>query len=155
LFGSKAELFRESMRLILDPDMLVTAMKDGEDADIGARMVRAYLQIWEKPDTSASMVAMLQSATANADAHEAFRDFMRGYVLTAISEVLGGGEDTRLRAMLAATNLIGTAILRYVMRVGPLAELPLDQVVTLIAPSVQRYLTADADELGLPEAYMP
>ena len=150
LFVSKAELFRESLRLIIDPDVLVAAMAEG-DGDIGTRMVRTYLGIWENPDTASSMVAMLQSATSNSDAHEAFRGFMQSYVLTAVSGVLGGGEQARLRAMLAATNLVGTAILRYVMRVAPLATLPRDDVVRLVAPAVTRYLTADADELGLPD----
>ncbi len=148
LFGSKAELFRESLRLIVDPDALAAAIADGDD-DIGTRMVRTYLGIWEHPDTAASMVAMLQSATSNPDAHEAFRAFMQTYVLTAVSGALGGGEQARLRAMLAATNLVGTAILRYVMRVDPLATLPADAVVTLVAPSVNRYLSASAEELGL------
>lgn len=148
LFGSKAELFRESLRLIIDPDVLVATLAEGE-GDIGTRMVRTYLDIWEHPDTGASMVAMLQSATSNPDAHEAFRGFMQNYVLTAVSDALGGGDDAPLRAMLAATNLVGTAILRYVMRVPPLATLPAEDVVTLIAPSVTRYLTAPADELGL------
>ena len=150
LFGSKAELFRESLRLIIDPDVLVAAMAVGDD-DIGTRMVRTYLDIWENPDTATSMVAMLQSATSNSDAHDAFRGFMQSYVLTAVSGVLGGGEQARLRAMLAATNLVGTAILRYVMRVAPLATLPRDDVVKLVAPAVTRYLTADAEELGLPD----
>ena len=150
LFGSKAELFRESLRLIIDPDVLVAAMAEGDD-DIGTRMVRTYLDIWENPDTATSMVAMLQSATSNSDAHDAFRGFMQSYVLTAVSDVLGGGERARLRAMLAATNLVGTAILRYVMRVAPLATLPRDDVVKLVAPAVTRYLTADAEELGLPD----
>ena len=150
LFGSKAELFRESLRLIIDPDVLVAAMAEGDD-DIGTRMVRTYLDIWENPDTATSMVAMLQSATSNSDAHDAFRGFMQSYVLTAVSDVLGGGEQARLRAMLAATNLVGTAILRYVMRVAPLATLPRDDVVKLVAPAVTRYLTADAEELGLPD----
>ena len=150
LFGSKAELFRESLRLIIDPDVLVAAMSEGDD-DIGTRMVRTYLGIWENPDTATSMVAMLQSATSNSDAHDAFRGFMQSYVLTAVSDVLGGGEQARLRAMLAATNLVGTAILRYVMRVAPLATLPRDDVVKLVAPAVTRYLTADAEELGLPD----
>ena len=150
LFGSKAELFRESLRLIIDPDVLAAALADG-DGDIGTRMVRTYLGIWEHQDTAASMVAMLQSATSNSDAHEAFRAFMQSYVLTAVSGALGGGEQARLRAMLAATNLVGTAILRYVMRVPPLATLPADAVVRLIAPSVTRYLTASAEELGLSE----
>jgi AcrR family transcriptional regulator len=149
LFGSKAELFRESLRLILDPDVLVAALTEG-DGDVGTRMVRTYLDIWENPDTAASMVAMLQSATSNSDAHEAFRGFMQSYVLTAVSGVLGGGEQARLRAILAATNLVGTAILRYVIQVPPLATLAADDVVKLIGPAVTRYLTADAEELGLP-----
>ncbi len=32
--------------------------------------------------------------------------------------------------MLAATNLLGTALLRYVMKVPPLADLPAEDVVT-------------------------
>ena len=153
LFGSKEELFRESLRLILDPEVLVAALTGAadDDPDIGTRMVRTYLRIWETPDTAASMRAMLQSATSNSDAHEAFRGFMQNYVLTAVSGVLGGGEQARLRAMLAASNLVGTAMLRYIIQVPPLATLSADQVVSLIAPTVTRYLTADAEELGLPE----
>jgi AcrR family transcriptional regulator len=152
LFGSKEELFRESLRLILDPEVLVAAMTgvDDDDPDIGTRMVRMYLRIWETPDTAASMRAMLQSATSNTDANDAFRGFMQNYVLTAVSGVLGGGEQARLRAMLAASNLVGTAMLRYIIQVPPLATLSADEVVTLIAPTVTRYLTADADVLGLP-----
>jgi AcrR family transcriptional regulator len=152
LFGSKAGLFRESLRLIMDPDALVATLAGGpdDDPDIGIRMVRTYLRIWESPDTGPSMVAMLQSATSNSDAHEAFRGFMQNYVLTAVSEVLGGGEQARLRAMLAASQLVGTALLRYVMKVAPLASLSGDEVVRLISPTVTRYLTADASELGLP-----
>jgi AcrR family transcriptional regulator len=149
LFGSKEELFRESLRLIMDPDVLVAALTDG-DGDIGTRMVRTYLRIWETPDTAGSMRAMLQSATSNPDAHEAFRGFMQSYVLPAVSEVLGGGEQARLRAMLAGSQLVGVAMLRYVMEVPPLATLSGDEVVRLIAPTLTRYLTADAEELGLP-----
>lgn len=150
LFGSKADLFRESLRLILDPDVLVAAITDG-DGDIGTRLVRTYLNIWESPETATSMRAMLHSATSNTDAHDAFRTFMQNYVLTAVSRALGGGEQARLRAMLAASNLVGTAMLRYVMQVAPLAALSGEEVVRLIAPTVTRYLTADAGELGLPD----
>lgn len=152
LFGSKLDLFRESLRLIIDPQMLVAALA-GDDAeaagDVGTRMVRVYLRIWESPDTGPSMVTMLRSATSNSDAHEAFREFIQGYVLTAVSGVLGGGEQARLRATLAATTLVGTAMLRYVMEIPPLASLPGDALVRLLAPTVTRYLTADAAELGL------
>src|ERR1700736_4470774 len=118
LFGSKEELFRESLRLIINPDVLVAAaLTGGDDPDIGTRMARTYLSIWETPDTATSMRAMLQSATSNSDATDAFRGFMQNYVLTAVSGVLGGGEQVRLRAMLAASNLVGTALLRYIIEV--------------------------------------
>jgi AcrR family transcriptional regulator len=149
LFGSKVELFRESLRLIVDPGVLVAAIAGG--GDMGARLVRAYLGIWEQPETAHTMVTMLQSATSNPDAYEAFRGFMQNYVLSAVSGALGGGEQARLRVMLAVTNMVGTALLRYVMRVPPLATLSVDEVVGLIGPTVHRYLTADAEELGLPD----
>ncbi|ORV83786.1 TetR family transcriptional regulator [Mycolicibacterium iranicum] len=149
LFGSKEQLFRESLRLILDPDVLVAALT-GDEGDIGTRMVRTYLKVWEASDSSGSMRAMLASATSNSDAHQAFREFMQNYVLTAVSGALGGGEQARLRAMLAASSLVGTAMLRYVMEVPPLSELDSEDVVRLVAPTVTRYLTGDADELGLP-----
>ena len=100
LFGSKEELFRESLRLIIDPEVLVAALTGDEDPDIGTRMARTYLGIWETPDTAASMRAMLQSATSNTDANDAFRGFVQNYVLTAVSGVLGGGEQARLRLSL-------------------------------------------------------
>ena len=150
LFGSKADLFRESLRLILDPTLLTAAMV-GDEGTIGERMVKRYLHIWESPETSATMVAMLSSATSNSDANEAFRTFIRDYVLTAVSGVIGGDERARLRATLAATSMVGTALMRYVIKVPPLATLPAEDLVRLLAPTVTRYLTADADELGLPD----
>ncbi|RAV18089.1 TetR family transcriptional regulator [Mycolicibacterium sp. GF69] len=153
LFGSKADLFREALNVIVDPGALAAAVAGAgdDDPDIGARMVRAYLRIWQSPESGPTMVAMLQSATSNSDAHEAFRGFMQNYVLAAVSGELGGGEQARLRALLAAGQLVGTAILRFVMKIAPLATLPDDDVVRLLAPTVTRYLTADAEELGLPE----
>ncbi|OBA64169.1 TetR family transcriptional regulator [Mycobacterium sp. 1100029.7] len=148
LFGSKAALFRESMTLVLPSDLLTTELAEVDD-DVGCRVVRAYLGLWEQPDTAASMASMVQSATSNSDANEAFRSFLHDYLLTAVSTALGGGDEARLRAMLAATNLVGTAMLRYIMRVPPLSSLGAEQVVMLVGPAVHRFLTAPADQLGL------
>ncbi|MGV0850686.1 TetR/AcrR family transcriptional regulator [Mycolicibacterium phlei] len=154
LFGSKADLFRESLRLLVDPEELAghIAGTPGDDPDIGTRMVRAYLRIWSSPESGPTMVTALHSATTNSDAHEAFRGFMQNYVLTAVSGVIGGDEDARVRALLAAGQLIGIAVLRFVMKIEPLASLPDDDLVRLVAPTITRYLTADAAELGLPGA---
>lgn len=151
LFGSKAALFRESLKLVLPSDLL-TAEIARQDDDLGCRVVRAYLGLWEQPDTAASMASMVQSATSNGDANDAFRGFLHDYLLTAVAGALGGGDEARLRATLAATNLVGTGMLRYVMRVPPLSSLGVDEVVGLVGPAVHRFLTAPADELGLDPA---
>lgn len=148
LFGSKAALFRESMKLVLPSDLLTTELTQEGD-DLGCRVVRAYLGLWEQPDTAASMASMVQSATTNSDANDAFRGFLHDYLFTAVSSTLGGGEEARLRAMLAATNLVGTAMLRYIMRVPPLSTLGVDEVVGLVGPAVHRFLTVPAEDLGL------
>lgn len=151
LFGSKAALFRESLKLVLPSDLLTTEIARQDD-DLGCRLVRAYLGLWERPDTAASMASMVQSATSNGDANDAFRGFLHDYLLTAVAGALGGGDEARLRATLAATNLVGTGMLRYVMRVPPLSSLGVDEVVGLVGPAVHRFLTAPADELGLDPA---
>lgn len=152
LFGSKEQLFRDSLSLLIKPELLVAALRgDGEDEpDIGTRMVRTYLGFWEAPDSAATMRAMVASATSNDHARDALRNFLRTYVLTAVSGELGGDEHARLRATLAAGSLVGTAMVRYVIGVPPLSELDAEDVVRLVAPTVTRYLTADAAELGLP-----
>jgi hypothetical protein len=53
--------------------------------------------------------------------------------------------------MLAASSLVGTAMLRYIIQVPPLTTLSPDEVERLVAPTLTRYLTADAEELGLPD----
>ncbi|MYW44979.1 hypothetical protein GT346_17040 [Streptomyces sp. SID161] len=41
---------------------------------------------------------------------------------------------------LVASQMVGLAMTRYVWRFRPMAELPSDRVVELIAPTIQRYL---------------
>ena len=44
---------------------------------------------------------------------------------------------------LVACQLIGLILMRYVLRVEPLASLPRRQLVATYAPTLQRYLTGD------------
>ena len=47
------------------------------------------------------------------------------------------GDDRELRATLIASQLIGMATMRYVVRLEPLADAPIDDVVAAYAPSMQ------------------
>jgi hypothetical protein len=45
-----------------------------------------------------------------------------------------------------ASQLFGVALARYILRFRPLADVPVETIVSAVAPTVQRYLAAD---LGL------
>jgi hypothetical protein len=40
-----------------------------------------------------------------------------------------------------ASQVVGLILLRYVVRVEPLASMPVEQLVATYAPTIQRYLT--------------
>lgn len=50
--------------------------------------------------------------------------------------------DAELRAELAAAQLVGVAMLRYVIKVEPLASADVERIVERVAPVVQGHLTA-------------
>jgi tetracycline repressor-like protein len=50
-------------------------------------------------------------------------------------------EDAPLRANLVSSQVVGLVMVRYIIRIEPLASLPPDELVEAIAPNLQRYLT--------------
>jgi Tetracyclin repressor-like, C-terminal domain len=53
-------------------------------------------------------------------------------------------DHPKLRASFAASHLIGLAMLRYVVKLEPLALASHDVVASWLGPTVQRYLTDPA-----------
>ena len=87
---------------------------------------------------------MLVSAASNAAAAEVLREFVRNEVIARLSLAAGGGAGSELRAELAGSHLIGVALVRYVYRIPPLSDVPLDNVVGPVGRAIQGYLTAGA-----------
>jgi hypothetical protein len=48
-----------------------------------------------------------------------------------------------VRAALCASQVLGLALTRYVLRFGPAVGLSRDETVEWLAPTLQRYLTAE------------
>lgn len=112
----------------------------GDPVGLGERLTRAYLNLWEDPDSAGSILAMVRSAIASDRAADRLRALLGGQ-LHAQAPVLLGRPDGLVRAGLVGSHLVGVAIARYVMRVEPSAGLDLDVLVAACAPAIQRYLT--------------
>jgi hypothetical protein len=84
----------------------------------------------------------VRSAVSNEDAARMLREFMTATVLTRVAGKLGM-PDARLRASLVASQIIGLAIGRYIVKIEPLASTPRATLIAALAPTFQRYLTGD------------
>ena len=135
-FGSKSGLFVESLRLPVNPADAIDAVLAEGTSDLGRRLVTRFLQVWDTPATGEPVISVLRSAASRP---EIMREFLERRIVPRFARAIGG-PDAELRATAVASQMLGLAFLRYVLRVEPLASAPQDEVVALIAPTVQRYV---------------
>ena len=142
-FGSKDGLFEAALEMPIDPSVLVTGLLGGGPADqLGDRLVRTFVGVWDATPGQGPMLAMLRSAVAHEDSAERLRDLLLRLVFRPLATGAGAAdEDTDRRAALLASQMVGLAFARYVLHLEPLASAPADELVPLIAPTLQRYLT--------------
>lgn len=140
-FGSKDDLFAAAIEMSMEPTVVPAIVGGGPDG-IGERLARYFLGVWENPVTRAPLLAVIRSALT----HEAAAKVLRGLVLRRVLERVAADlhvPDPTFRAELAASHMVGIAILRYVVQVEPLASADAEDIVALVAPTLQRYLTEE------------
>ncbi|MBE2315394.1 TetR family transcriptional regulator [Solirubrobacter sp. CPCC 204708] len=146
-FGTKGELFAAAMELPLDPGAAVPALLEPGIDGLGERLVRFFLGVWDEPAARQRVQAVLRSALTEEAAAALLRDFVTTQVLGRVAAALGT-PDGELRASLVGSQLVGLGLLRYLVRVEPLASADEDTVVAAVAPTIQRYLTGDMHQPG-------
>jgi AcrR family transcriptional regulator len=113
-------------------------------ADLGKQLLRTVLDSWSDEEIAPTLRAVLLTA-----AHEPkTRDKLRVIVERSLigESTLGGDEHDRLRRSgLIATQLIGFAMMRYVWKIEPIASMSEDEVLTAIAPNLQRYIDGEIE----------
>lgn len=142
-FGTKQELFTATIDFPLPPAELVQRVFADGTERIGERMVRTFVTVWDSP-AGAAGVAMLRSAVTSSLAAALLREFIFTQILRRAVSLLGlDPHEAPLRASLVASQISGLGLMRYVIRIEPLASAPPEVVVATIGPTVQRYLTGD------------
>ena len=146
-FGDKAGLFRAAMEVPIDPSVVLPALLGPGTDGLGERVVRFFLSVWEEPTARGPFLAVVRSVSGHEESAAMFREFITEQVLVRLAAALDR-PDATLRGTLVASQLIGMAMVRYVVRIEPLASAPVEQVVAAVAPTVQRYFTGDLGEAG-------
>lgn len=142
-FGTKEELFRSTMNVPIDPAELLPRVLAGGPDGVGQRLVRTFLGVWDSPAGGAA-VALLRSAVNNEWTARMLREFLVTQVLRRVLDHLDiDPAELPLRGSLVATQMLGLAMTRYVVRLEPVASADPEALAAAIGPTVQRYLTGD------------
>jgi len=140
-FGTKEQVFEASIEVAFAPALNAPeAIADGPLDQVGERLARFVLGVWENPATRKPLLAIVRSAVNNDTAAAVFRRLVSSQLLRRVAAQLDL-PDAELRAELAAAQLVGCAMLRYVIKVEPLASADLEQIIARVAPVVQGHLT--------------
>ncbi len=140
-FASREELFVAAMNLPDVPQRLVGRIMDGPSEQLGERLVRQFFGLWDAdPDRRQTIAGLISVATSGSDGATMFRQFLTDAVLRRLAAACEL-DDPELRASLVASQMMGAAMLRYSLGIEPLASADIEDLVVLIGPTIQRYLT--------------
>ncbi|MBF6134167.1 TetR family transcriptional regulator [Nocardia otitidiscaviarum] len=131
-YGSKDKLFA----LAAEIDLRLPDFVDVPAAELGTALVSFAVQRW---DADESLAALLRAAVTNDGAAQKMREVFGGQVVPMIVARGAAPADAVTRAGLIATQMLGVALCRYVLRLPPVVAMSADELVTWLGPTVQRY----------------
>jgi AcrR family transcriptional regulator len=132
-FGNKEKLFAAAAKFDLRlPDLSALPRKK-----LGAGLVEHFLNRWEADDT---LKALLRAAVSNKVAAARIRVIFESQLLTAMAPLFDDRTTAATRAGLVASQMLGLALTRYLLRLPSVVALDRTALVEWLGPTLQRYL---------------
>jgi AcrR family transcriptional regulator len=142
-FGSKEALFRDVMQLPPALGDALAALADGPREQIGRRLAELVIGALENPATRTVLLGRIRSASQHPDAAALVRETVSRDIGRLVQAM--DADQPEARAVLVGAHIVGLTLVRYVVRVEPLASMPPDEIVALLAPTFQHFLTGPLD----------
>ena len=98
--------------------------------------------MWETAEVRGAFIGLLRSALTSEQAAAMLREFLAEAILRPVASVAAAAdpERTPFRASLVASQMLGLAITRYVLQLGPVAAATADELAAAVGPAIDRYL---------------
>ena len=138
-FGGKDALFTAAIDIPLDPRQLREQVLPGDPDHLGERIVGTFLSVWDA-NGGGALAALVQSVASHEEAARMLREFVNDVLIGPVVRRVAPDQQ-QLRGALVGAQMIGMGMVRYIVRLEPLASADPATVVAAVAPTVQRYLT--------------
>ncbi|MEV0272933.1 TetR family transcriptional regulator [Hamadaea sp. NPDC050747] len=140
-FGSKEQLFLDTMKVPIDPRTIIDGIAGNGVEHAGATLIRMFVKVWDSPAGSVG-AALIRSGMSNELGARMLREFLVTQILRRVIKQLGlDPAEAPTRAALVATQLAGLAMMRYIIKLEPIASASVEELVAMIGPTIQRYIT--------------
>ncbi|MBG0566262.1 TetR/AcrR family transcriptional regulator [Actinoplanes aureus] len=133
-YGNKERLFAAAAEFDLRMPDLTGAPAD----QLGTLLVSHFISRWEGDET---LLALLRAAVTQEAAAERMRGLFAAQVGPLAARVAPDPAEAPTRAGMIATQMLGFALCRFVLRLPPVVALDRETAIAWLAPTVQRYLT--------------
>jgi AcrR family transcriptional regulator len=133
-FGNKEGLFAAAADFDLRLPDLAGVPRDA----LGAALVAHFLDRWEDDET---LMALLRTASTNEAAAARMQALFSSQMAPLIARLSGDSRaGAAARAGLIASQVLGLALCRYVLKLPPVVALKRPEIVRRIGATVQSYL---------------
>src|SRR6266487_4037205 len=148
-FGTKDDLFLATIQAPLDPATLIPHVIEGGIEEVPERLVETFLAIWDHPVTGSAALALVRSSLQHDWSAKLLRELLATRILRrALSSLPIAPAEVPMRGALIASQMAGLAMMRYLLKLEPLASADHKTVLAAVAPNIRRYLR---EPLPLPE----
>ncbi|MDA2812554.1 TetR family transcriptional regulator [Nocardiopsis sp. RSe5-2] len=142
-FGSKEALFATAA----DFDLAIPDLSRAPRERVGEALAAHFFRRWE--EDSGQLRILLRTAVTDEAVTERIRTVLAEQITPPIAELRAAGtdgpapsasSDAPTRAAMVASQMLGVALCRYVLRLPPVDTMDADDLVARLGPTLQGYL---------------
>jgi hypothetical protein len=127
------------------------AALSGPREQLAEGLLRAAFTLWEDPQVRPKLLGILNAAVNSEQGAEQMRAFLANQLFAEAGKAIGidgmdiyqAAETLKVPAIhvnAAAGQVWGVVLLRYIVKLEPIASATADEVIGLLNPTIQRYL---------------
>jgi Tetracyclin repressor-like, C-terminal domain len=123
----------------------------GARGAMGEGLLRAAFTLWEDPEARPRLLSLLQGAVNSQEGADRMRDYLTNEIFAKAGKAIGKEnmdlyevaqllDISPININAAVAQVWGVVLLRYIVQLQPIASAPVDDLIGLVSPTIQRYL---------------